>query len=78
VTPELAIHVVRNFILPMFETEGKRILRNKSKNGRDIGKDLGIGGSSSVYNELKLSEMLSDQLTDIKARLQSSEETIEK
>lgn len=77
-TPELAIHVVRNFILPMFETEGKRILRNKSKNGRDIGKDLGIGGSSSVYNELKLSEMLSDQLTDIKARLQSSEETIEK
>jgi hypothetical protein len=58
VTPELAIYVVRNFILPMFETEGKRILRNKVKNGRDPSKD--VGGSSSVYNELKLSEMLSD------------------
>jgi hypothetical protein len=60
VTPELAIHVVRNFILPMFETDGKRILRNKAKMGRDQSKDLGFGGSSSVYNELKLSEMLSD------------------
>lgn len=59
-TPELAIHVVRNFILPMFETDGKRILRNKAKMGRDPSKDLGFGGSSSVYNELKLSEMLSD------------------
>lgn len=60
VTPELAIYVVRNFILPMFETEGKRILRNKVRNGRDPSKDVGIGTSSSVYNELKLSEMLSD------------------
>ena len=44
----------------MFETEGKKILRNKAKMGRDPSKDIGFGGSSSVYNELKLSEMLSD------------------
>lgn len=44
VTPEMAIHVVRNFILPMFETEGKKILRNKAKNSKDPNKDLGLGG----------------------------------
>ena len=44
----------------MFETEGKKILRNKAKMGRDPSKDIGFGGSSSVYNELKPSEMLSD------------------
>ena len=66
-TPELATYVVRNFILPMFETEGKKILRNKSKNASGQGAETGIGGSSVVYHELKLSEMLSVQLEDIKS-----------
>lgn len=30
VTPELAASVVRDFILPMFENDGKKILRKKS------------------------------------------------
>jgi hypothetical protein len=57
----------------MFETEGKKILRTKRNAGKENPKDVtSLGGSSSVYNELKLSEMLSDSLEDMKARYQAT------
>ena len=31
ITPELAANVVKNFILPMFETDGKKLLKKKNK-----------------------------------------------
>jgi len=46
VTPELAVEVVRNFILPMFETEGKKILRNRSVTGKKTETGQILGGSS--------------------------------
>jgi hypothetical protein len=55
----------------MFETEGKKILRSKGKNGNEQGKELGLGASSSVYTELKLSEMLSNQVESLKTQLQT-------
>jgi hypothetical protein len=48
VSPEMAAKVVREFILPMFESEGKKILRKKnpkSSSPRSVG----------VFQELKLS-----------------------
>lgn len=62
----------------MFETEGKKILRNKNKLANGGSAELGPGASSSVYKELKLSEMLSDELEHLKTQLQSSRETNEK
>jgi hypothetical protein len=71
ITPEIAAHVVRNYLLPMFESDVKKGLRLKSVRGATGGtknqgqssspnKDSNIGAvaNNSVYGELKLSEKL--------------------
>jgi hypothetical protein len=31
ITPEMAANVVRDYLLPMFETDGKKLLKKKKK-----------------------------------------------
>lgn len=67
ISPELAALIVKNYILPMFESEGKKSLKvkyNKMAGIADKNKD--IASSKSVYGELKLSEKLSNELQVIR------------
>jgi uncharacterized membrane protein YgcG len=59
VTPEVAAHVVRNYLLPMFESDIKKGLRKGiNKSGASPNKDAPDAPDNSVYGELKLSEKL--------------------
>lgn len=63
ISPELAALIVKNYILPMFESDGKKSLKNKYNRMAGIAdKNRDIAPSKSVYGELKLSEMLSNEL----------------
>jgi hypothetical protein len=68
----MAAIVVRDFILPMFESDGRKLLRRKSKSGvsspgstQTLAKDFG-GASNTVFQELKLSTFLNSELTKFK------------
>jgi hypothetical protein len=77
VSPTLAAQIVKNYILPMFETDERKKLKSKYNKmagiraatgnklkvgGRFKLADNGSGGNSSVYGELKLSEKLASEL----------------
>jgi hypothetical protein len=36
ITPEIAAVVVRDYILPMFESDGKKLLRMRTKSGKSL------------------------------------------
>jgi len=59
ISPELAAKIVREHILPMFESDGKKQLRNKQN---ALGGMKGALGGGSVFGELKLSAQLDEQL----------------
>jgi hypothetical protein len=59
ITPEVAAHVVKNYLLPMFESDIKKGLRKTLKGKTSPGKETNtqsIDQTNSVYGELKLSE----------------------
>jgi hypothetical protein len=63
ISPELAAMIVKNYILPMFESDGKKSLKNKYNKMAGIAdKNRDLGQNKSVYGELKLSEKLSNEL----------------
>eukprot|EP00347_Sterkiella_histriomuscorum_P024062 403332433 len=65
VSPELAAQIVKNFILPMFDSDNKRYLRG------------GITSPKTVYGELKLSEQLNEQLNEVRNRFDDLQEQLE-
>ena len=66
ISPELAAQVVKKYVLPMFESDGKKVMKNKTSNrlqsvaqgGKSFGITNGLGTGGGVFNELKLSEIL--------------------
>ena len=59
ITPEIAAHVVRNYLLPMFESDIKKGLRKNMMAKNSPGKEqTSVDQTNSVYGELKLSEKL--------------------
>ena len=67
ITPEIAAFVVKEYLLPMFESDGKRLLAKKSKSRTRGGTEENIEGNSSLtqpidelmskdYNSLKLGD----------------------
>jgi len=85
VTPELAAQIVKNFILPMFESEDKKSLSlkyNKMQGmaASKVRKFKFAGGgeaSKSVYGELKLSEKLAEELESVRDHVNSMNEFLE-
>jgi hypothetical protein len=63
ITPEMAAIVVRDYILPMFESDGKKLLRMRGKSGPGNNKGSKLPGATNekennshktVFEELKL------------------------
>lgn len=86
ISPELAAQIVKNFILPMFESDDKKYLKNKYNKMQGIGaatgrnlQKFGTHGDqpSSVYGELKLSEKLANELNAVKDHVDSLNEKLE-
>lgn len=78
----MAAQIVKNYILPMFETDERKKLKFKYNKMASIQAATGnklktggrfklpgnaIGGNGSVYGELKLSEKLASELDQIKS-----------
>ena len=81
ITPDLAAQIVRHYILPMFE---QKLVRKNGKNVISSSKfkiyrnqsDKQIN-SNSVYGELKLSDMLQKELSEVKNLVDILNEQIE-
>lgn len=87
ISPEMAALIVKKFILPMFESDGKKLLKgpkhlNKMAGiGALTGKNLKAGqfqkDPNTVYGELKLSEKLQSELTIVRDRVNFLNEQLE-
>jgi hypothetical protein len=73
ITPEVAAYVVRNYLLPMFETDIKKGQRNKRKG--DL--DTSLEDSNTVYGELKLSEKLQLEIYSLREERENLREQVE-
>ena len=76
VTPELAAQIVKDYILPMFESDGKKDLKNKYNKLQGMSSG-GIKNADTVYGELKLSQQLLSQLKEVRSKFDFLNETIE-
>ena len=69
ITPEIAAYVVKEYLLPIFESDGKKLLKNKKQGTPEINeKDYEslTKGSNTVFSELKLSGILLDGINETK------------
>ena len=74
--PELAAQVVKNYILPMFESDTRakfdmlryETFRHKSSFSQE---------GNTVYSELKLSEKLNNEISTLKTRLSEAFQTLQ-
>lgn len=77
--------IVKNYVLPMFETDEKRNITRKWNKlgsvagGGSLGKKFKFEGEakSSVYGELKLSEQLANQLQLVRDEVYGLQESLE-
>ena len=72
----MAAFVVKEYLLPIFESDGKKILKMKNseqsdKNDKDFDKQ--IKESTTVFSELKLSGILLNGINDTKQSLKLKE-----
>ena len=84
ISPELAASIVKNYILPLFESEDKKTLKQKYNKMQGISQSqvrkfkfaqTQLGSQShSVYGELKLSEKLATELDLVRKHLNSLNE----
>lgn len=86
----MAALLVKKFILPMFESDGKKIMKGTKANlnnkmagiGALTGKNLKAGKFNeaeqhTVYGELKLSEKLQAELSSVRDKVYSLNEQLE-
>ena len=76
VTPELAAQIVKHFVIPMFDSDNKKMLRAKYKGMAATGNPDGQYGGT-ILGDLKLTTILSTQLEEIKSQVDSYQEKIE-
>lgn len=83
-SPEVAAQIVKHYILPMFESDGRKLLKQKYNKMAGIsnatGKKFKTGQTpvkAGIYDELKLSEQLSHELNSIKIKLDEYKEILE-
>jgi hypothetical protein len=68
----MVAQLVKEYVLPMFESDGKKQLKSKHNKMASLGAggksafSHDIGNPNSVYGELKLSEKLSNELNKIR------------
>jgi hypothetical protein len=75
ISTELAASVVKQYVLPMFENKEKKTLTTKySMLNRKYHQDHLKKEPQTVYGELKLSEKLSNEVSDLKAQLNTLHE----
>jgi hypothetical protein len=85
ISPELAAQIVKSYILPMFESDGRKQLKAKYNKMAGIAgshagkfKPIMLGdGSQSVYGELKLSEKLHTELDIVREQVDQLNEKLE-
>ena len=83
ITPELAAQIVKSYILPMFESEDKKALKNRYnkmagiQNAATKFKGSTVNDPNSVYGELKLSDRLASELDVIKQHVWDLNEKLE-
>jgi hypothetical protein len=85
ISPELAAKIVKHYILPMFESDGKKRLKKQYNRMQGMAKShakqfkIPSSGekSGSVYGELKLSEQLHNELDVIRFQVDSLKEELE-
>ena len=71
----MVAQLVKDYVLPMFESDAKKQLKGKHNKMASIGGggkaafQADTGNPNSVYGELKLSEMLSNNLNDIREQV---------
>ena len=69
VSADLAVEVVKNYILPMFESDNRA--RQDSKRSEQFGHVRGFSTDrGTVYSELKLSEKLGKEIAALEAQLE--------
>lgn len=88
ISPELAAQIVKNYILPMFESDEKKYLKKKydrlqsprsqAKRQPSQHQEEALSMKpKTVYGELKLSEQLAFQLDELKQRFDNLREQLE-
>ena len=75
ITPEIAAFVVKEYLLPIFESDGKKILKNKKREQAAEEQDFSslISQSNTVFSELKLSGILLDGMNAVKQQMKLKE-----
>lgn len=72
-TPELAAMVVKEYLLPLFEADDKKFIHSKGKANMPMLSQMTANKSpkavKTVYEELKLSETLSNELSILLRKL---------
>lgn len=76
ITPELAATVVKDYLLPMFDTDGRKLLKRKSKvssfsfapESKPLENSSGLESAKpkTVYEELKLTMVLQNEIYQLK------------
>lgn len=78
ITPEMAATVVKDYLLPMFDTDGKKLLKRKAKfpglsitpsNFKSEAKGDVAEKPTTVYEELKLTQILQNEIDGLRANL---------
>ena len=77
ISPELVAQLVKEYVLPMFESDGKKQLKNKYKKLSGSNFTADMRNPNSVYGELKLSEKLSNELNSIRDIVNALQENLE-
>jgi hypothetical protein len=58
ITPEIASYVVKNYILPMFDSRGKKLMKNNNIQSKSPARN-------SVLHELKLFDLLENEKSSL-------------
>ena len=76
ITPEIAAFVVKEYLLPIFESDGKKLLKNKKREQPSEEQDFSslISQSNTVFSELKLSGILLDGMNAVKQQIKLKEQ----
>ncbi|OMJ87689.1 hypothetical protein SteCoe_10533 [Stentor coeruleus] len=75
IPPDVAVKVVKNYILPMFESETRSKLNTQRSESFGHRYQFSVDGGT-VYSELKLSEKLSKEILSLESHLTSMDQIV--